>query len=207
MDKPSGRRTLIFWNTLHSLDEFMSFKKILVAINHSPLSPHVFTAALELAQSNQAELKLIHCIATEMIAEPTGPMSYDPGLQPTQAIGDYQTQKLLIEQQIEAAQALLERYRQKALNQAVIIEADYEVGEAGYLLCQVAQDWQADLIVVGRRGRSGLAEVLLGSVSNYVVHHAPCSVLVIQEVESESNGEMISELSSVEPPPTPSYQE
>lgn len=194
MDKPSGRRSLIFWNTLHSLENFMSFNKILVAINHSPLSPHVFRAAMELAQSNQAALKLMHCIATEMIAEPTVPMSYDPGLQPTQVMGGYQTQQLLMEQQIESAQALLERYRQKALNQAVIIEADYHVGEAGHLLCQVAKDWQADLIVVGRRGRSGLAEALLGSVSNHVVHHAPCSVLVIQEVESATDGEVVTDL-------------
>lgn len=169
----------------------MSFKKILVAINHSPLSPHVFTAALELAQSNQAELRLIHCIATEAIAEPVVPMSYDPGLQPTQAMGNYQTQQLLIEQQIEAAQALLERYRREALNQAVIIEADYHVGEAGYLVCKVAKDWQADLIIVGRQGRSGLAEAFLGSVSNHVVHHAPCSVLVIQEIESQTDGEVV----------------
>lgn len=33
---------------------------------------------------------------------------------------------------------------------------------------------------MGRRGHKGLSEILLGSVSNYVVHHAPCSVLVLQ---------------------------
>ncbi len=38
----------------------------------------------------------------------------------------------------------------------------------------------ADLIVVGRRGRSGLSELILGSASNYVLHHAPCSVLTLQ---------------------------
>ncbi|RMG10302.1 MAG: universal stress protein, partial [Cyanobacteria bacterium J055] len=36
------------------------------------------------------------------------------------------------------------------------------------------------LIIVGRRGRQGIEEAVLGSVSNYVVHHAPCSVLAIQ---------------------------
>ncbi|MGC1393382.1 MAG: universal stress protein [Coleofasciculaceae cyanobacterium] len=43
------------------------------------------------------------------------------------------------------------------------------------------------MVVVGRRGRTGLAEAFLGSVSNYVVHHAPCSVLVIQEVAASTD--------------------
>ncbi|HIK43734.1 MAG TPA: universal stress protein, partial [Leptolyngbyaceae cyanobacterium M65_K2018_010] len=37
----------------------------------------------------------------------------------------------------------------------------------------------ADLIVVGRRERGRIKAALLGSVSNYVVHHAPCSVLIV----------------------------
>lgn len=184
----------------------MSFNKILVAINNSPLDPHVFTAALELAQSNKAAFKLIHGINPELMSEPSVPMSYEPSLQPSLTVSDYQTQRILIEQQIEAARDLLERYRQEALNQGVFAEADYQVGEAGHLVCEVAKVWGADLIVVGRRGRSGLAEVLLGSVSNHVVHHAPCSVLVIQEVESETSGKSVFELSSVETNPASGYE-
>ncbi|MBE9069791.1 universal stress protein [Leptolyngbya cf. ectocarpi LEGE 11479] len=61
-------------------------------------------------------------------------------------------------------------------------KADYTcpVGPAGVTLCEIAANWQADLIIMGRRGRSGLSELLLGSVSNYVMHHAPCSVLTVQ---------------------------
>lgn len=43
-----------------------------------------------------------------------------------------------------------------------------------------AKDWGADLIVVGSHGR-GFWGRLLGSVSNGVVHHAPCSVLVVRK--------------------------
>ena len=47
------------------------------------------------------------------------------------------------------------------------------------MICELAKFWNADLIIMGRRGRSGLAEVFLGSESNYVLHHAPCSVQIV----------------------------
>jgi nucleotide-binding universal stress UspA family protein len=182
----------------------MSFQKILVAVNNSPLGPYVFAAAIAQAQFNQAALKLLHCI--QMIPEPTVPMPFDPGIQPNLSMNDYQTQQILMEEQIEEAQALLKRYRQDALARGVPIEADYQIGDAGHLLCEAAKEWKADLVVIGRRGRSGLEEALLGSVSNYVVHHAPCSVLVIQDVEPDTTGTTISDLSSVVTNPIPSYE-
>jgi nucleotide-binding universal stress UspA family protein len=44
----------------------------------------------------------------------------------------------------------------------------------------MAKSWQADLIVLGRRGLKGISEIFLGSVSNYIVHQALCSVLIVQ---------------------------
>jgi nucleotide-binding universal stress UspA family protein len=49
-------------------------------------------------------------------------------------------------------------------------------------LIEIAKDWNADLIVVGSHGR-GFWGRLLGSVSTGVVHHAPCSVLVVRKPE------------------------
>jgi nucleotide-binding universal stress UspA family protein len=45
-------------------------------------------------------------------------------------------------------------------------------------LVALAQD--ADLVVVGTRGRGNIAAALLGSVSNHVVQHAPCPVVIVR---------------------------
>jgi nucleotide-binding universal stress UspA family protein len=47
-------------------------------------------------------------------------------------------------------------------------------------LIEIAKEWRADLIVVGSHGR-GFWGRLLGSVSTGVIHHAPCSVLVVRQ--------------------------
>lgn len=39
---------------------------------------------------------------------------------------------------------------------------------------------EADLLIVGSHGRTGIARLLMGSVASYVVTHAPCSVLVVR---------------------------
>lgn len=160
----------------------MSFQKILVAIDNSPLCAAAFAASLDLARSNQARLKLLHCITPDLITDPMmGSVTLDASLPPGLLMNDFQTQQVLLEQQTEHAQALLAQYAQAAKEHGVVTESKCLIGEAGDQLCEMARDWAADLVVVGRRGRTGLAEAFLGSVSNYVVHHAPCSVLVIQE--------------------------
>lgn len=51
-------------------------------------------------------------------------------------------------------------------------------GDPGAALCQAAADRDADVVVVGSRGRGVLKRALLGSVSTYVTNNAPCPVLV-----------------------------
>lgn len=56
-----------------------------------------------------------------------------------------------------------------------------EVGFPERTLVKLATEWQADLIVVGSHGRGFWDRLTLGSVSDAVVHHAPCSVLIVRE--------------------------
>lgn len=157
----------------------MSFAKILVAIDHSPLSHAVFEQALELARSNQAKLLLFHCLTADtVIVSP--PLPGEFGLPPQFINQAYQTEVVRLDQQIQHTKATLDHYCNLAKQQGVVAEWDYQTVEPGQGLCQAAQRWGADLIILGRRGRKGLTEVLLGSVSNHVLHHAHCAVLVIQ---------------------------
>jgi nucleotide-binding universal stress UspA family protein len=50
----------------------------------------------------------------------------------------------------------------------------------GARLCELAEEENAAVVVVGSNGRSALVDAILGSVSGYVLHHAPCPVLVVR---------------------------
>jgi nucleotide-binding universal stress UspA family protein len=52
------------------------------------------------------------------------------------------------------------------------------VGDAGRGICELAEEVGASVVVIGSRGHGGLKRALLGSVSDHVVRHAPCPVLV-----------------------------
>ena len=62
-------------------------------------------------------------------------------------------------------------------------------GNAGEVICKVANDEKAGLIVIGSRGMGTIRRTLLGSVSDYVMHHAHVPVLVCkQEQHHHSHG-------------------
>ena len=53
-------------------------------------------------------------------------------------------------------------------------------GDPADSILDVAEERDADLIIVGNRGRTGAKRFLLGSVPNRISHHAPCAVLIIR---------------------------
>jgi len=61
------------------------------------------------------------------------------------------------------------------------IDRRIELGDVATTICRVAEELPVDVIIVGSHGRTGLKRVLLGSVSEHVVRHSPCPVLVVHE--------------------------
>lgn len=157
------------------------FEKILVALDNSNMGNRVFEEALALAKSNNASLMLLHVLTPFEDEYPTMPVS--PGLDSYypamygEAIDEYAKRWKIYE---EHALDFLRNYAARATTAGVTAEFSQNIGDAGRTICAIAGSWQANLVVMGRRGRSGLRELVLGSVSNYVLHHAPCSVFVVQ---------------------------
>lgn len=60
------------------------------------------------------------------------------------------------------------------------VETHAVVGDAGHAIVETAREAQADLIVMGTQGRSGVTRFLLGSVAEHVLRHAPCPVLTVK---------------------------
>ena len=65
-------------------------------------------------------------------------------------------------------------------NAALDLTTEVITGGPKRVVVEEAQQWGADLIVVGSHGYGFWSRLMLGSVSNAVVHHAPCSVLVVR---------------------------
>jgi len=63
----------------------------------------------------------------------------------------------------------------------VEVDRRVELGDVATTICRIAEELPADVIIVGSHGRTGLKRVFLGSVSEHVVRHAPCPVLVVHE--------------------------
>lgn len=158
------------------------FHKILVAVDRSPMGKQVFAEALSLARSVGASLILVNILSLEEEESPNmpvliGPNAAYPGGISSSVMEIYQE---LWQSYAERGLKRLRLLAEEAATVGVSTEILQGIGSPGSTLCELAQTVGADLIVMGRRQHSRLNELLLGSTSNYVLHHAPCSVLVVQ---------------------------
>jgi nucleotide-binding universal stress UspA family protein len=156
------------------------FKKILVALDTSDHSKRIFEEAIALAKGIDAQVMLLHVLTPFEEGYPTPAFPGADGVYPIlhqEALDNYMSQLEAYEQQ---GMAFLQVLTKEASDAGVQAEFSQNVGNPGKVICAIARSWDADLIIMGRRGRVGLSEFLLGSVSNHVTHHAPCSVLTVQ---------------------------
>ncbi|MEM8720498.1 MAG: universal stress protein [Cyanobacteria bacterium P01_G01_bin.39] len=151
--------------------------KILVALDYSSTSESVFNSAVSLAKTTDASLMLVHVLADNEPGFPVVPTyTYYPVLDDY----DYNLYQKRYEDYQQKGIKFLQQQNKEAITAGVTTEFTQLAGNPGSMICELANTWSADLILIGSRGLTGLKEMFLGSVSNYVTHHAPCSVLIIR---------------------------
>lgn len=156
----------------------MAFTRILVALTHHGADDDKICAqAVDLAQHEDSVLHLVSYVQW------TPPSLRQDAVTNLSAVPDFDIAALdmdSLQLDLKRTRDLLTKYQGVAIAAGVETVVSCDVGDPGMMICETAKEWKADLVLVGRRGRSGLSELVMGSVSNAVVHHAPCSVLVIQ---------------------------
>jgi nucleotide-binding universal stress UspA family protein len=81
----------------------------------------------------------------------------------------------------QAAENVLSRASRELEAEGMEVASHARGGDPAQVIIEVAQEQEADLIVVGARGLTGLQRFLLGSVSSKLSHHSPTSVMVVRD--------------------------
>jgi nucleotide-binding universal stress UspA family protein len=137
------------------------YRRILVGYDGSAAGRKAFDAALELAAKHGAELYVIS------VARPS-------------EVGDDVETEAVIEHSRAYHRGLLAELKVSSTAKAVKAHYEVAVGHPAEQIIYFADRCDADLIVVGDRGRSKFSRLLLGSVSKQVTEHADRPVLVVR---------------------------
>jgi nucleotide-binding universal stress UspA family protein len=150
-------------------------KRIVVGIDGSDHAAAALEFAIGLARPLKAEIVAVFAVP------PAQSVTYG---------GFYGEPIVLPDFSLEELRQLKRDFRQEwcrtLRDSGLEYKAVAETGSPAAVIAAIAEREQADLVVVGRRGRGGLAELVLGSVSHELSHHCTRPVLLISKAQTES---------------------
>jgi nucleotide-binding universal stress UspA family protein len=143
----------------------LTIKKILVPLDGSDNSERALEVAISLAKNSNAKIVCFYSINIAPIAEA---QIFDP-----------------IRCQIEEkkyAETVMQKAKATCAKNNVEFTKEIEYGMPGNTILRYIKNKNngIDLVVMGSRGKSGIKEIFLGSVSNYVLHKSPIPVLIVK---------------------------
>jgi nucleotide-binding universal stress UspA family protein len=143
--------------------------KILLATDGSDEATLATQTAVDVADRTNSELHVV-CV---------GELDYG---YPSYAVPDFEYMQQIQENlEQEARKALDAEVEQVKAAGGRVVEAHLSMGSPDAEIVKLADDMGAGLIVMGSRGLGGIRRALIGSVSDSVVRHAHCPVLVVRK--------------------------
>ena len=144
------------------------FKRIVVGTDGSDTATEAVRQAIELAKMSEAKLDLVAAfepVPKTRLREEGGELPGDVQY----AVGPREDVNVTLDTAVG-----------KAKQGGVEAESYPREGDPADAILDVAEEINADLIVVGNKGMKGASRFLLGSVPNKVSHHAPCGVYIVR---------------------------
>ena len=153
--------------------------KILIATDGSKYSQRAVEKACEFLQNGQQnDFKIISAVESVM------PISGEPFGASNEYYASIQAELVKKAQlSVDDAEKIIS---ERCGNENVSIRTEVFKGAVKQTIVDEAKNFGADLIVVGSHGYGFIDRTFLGSVSDFTIHHAPCSVLVVRSSESET---------------------
>jgi nucleotide-binding universal stress UspA family protein len=154
------------------------FDRILVPLDGSEHSIRALEKAIQIARRFSSTITLIHTytVSVQPIILPEPTTMSSPGI-PVLTGAEISR---IAEAAREAGNRILKDGEERANAEKVPVERTLLEGHAVQEIVRVAKEGNFDLIVIGARGISHIREMFLGSVTDGVIHHAACPVLVVK---------------------------
>jgi nucleotide-binding universal stress UspA family protein len=147
----------------------LTISRILVPVDFSAYSERALEYAIGLASRFGASLHLLHVVEDPIATGVWGGETVLPDLTE------------LREELVKGAERQLVTYREAAARAGVSVSSTALVGLPAITIVDHAVSLGVDLIVMGTHGRTGMAHLVMGSVAERVLRHAPCPVLTVRE--------------------------
>jgi nucleotide-binding universal stress UspA family protein len=141
----------------------MPFHRVLIALDGSAIAAHALDVGMTLAQALGAEVSLVY------VVDPTVAVLPESGVPPARLLAELRSEGH------ELLAAAAARIGSTPPPWQFLRE-----GKPPEEIVAAAQEWSADLIVVGTHGRGGLSRIVLGSTAESVLRQALCPVVVVR---------------------------
>lgn len=161
------------------------YKKLLVTHDGSECASAVLPHAVSMAIALNAEVLLLHVI---------GPFTPSVRITSTYGIGVFTSPEIdeaaareLAKRARKTATKKLEEIKDELISAGIKkVHIKVEEGYAPELILYIAKEKNVDIIMMSTHGRTGLKKVLIGSVTEHVIHRATCPILVVHPIKGTS---------------------
>jgi nucleotide-binding universal stress UspA family protein len=142
--------------------------KTLLAVDDSKFSEAATQAVVKQARPQDTEVRVLSVVELPTHLAAGGMAGYYPGIDAA------------FQEETDRSEALVAKTTELLRSKGFKVTSSTERGEPKDKIIDIAAEWHADLVVLGSHGRSGLNRFLMGSVSEAVARHAPCSVEIVR---------------------------